>query len=211
MAAIHRRRRAARSSHHAGEQLASELLAEMRARRITLAMVARIRAVLPRASDAGRSHRAARRGEFMTNSTSSKARSLSAPARKAAAIFDGAFGLRDLEMQYNILLPEDPAYATLSRSAMAQSGFICVVEMLRLRRLSLHRAGNGSSPRPRVKLQRIFRRPALPAKPSTPVAASVGRQMISPSLRCHWGGRYPRPVCAFALKLRPEQVARTAA
>ena len=39
-------------------------------------------------------------------------------------IFDGAVGLRDLETQYNIILPEDPAYATLSGFVMAQLGFI---------------------------------------------------------------------------------------
>jgi putative hemolysin len=42
----------------------------------------------------------------------------------AAMIFDGAFGVRDLEIQYSIVLPEDPAYATLSGFVMAQLGFI---------------------------------------------------------------------------------------
>ena len=42
----------------------------------------------------------------------------------AAMIFDGAFGVRDLETQYSIVLPEDPAYTTLSGFVMAQLGFI---------------------------------------------------------------------------------------
>jgi Mg2+/Co2+ transporter CorC len=39
-------------------------------------------------------------------------------------IFDGSTGLRDLESQHNIVLPEDPAYATLGGFVLAQLGFI---------------------------------------------------------------------------------------
>ena len=42
----------------------------------------------------------------------------------AAMIFDGSAGLRDLESQHNIVLPEDPAYATLGGFVLAQLGFI---------------------------------------------------------------------------------------
>ena len=42
----------------------------------------------------------------------------------AAMVFDGGFGLKDLETQYDIALPEDPAYATLGGFVLAQLGFI---------------------------------------------------------------------------------------
>lgn len=41
-----------------------------------------------------------------------------------AVIFDGALNVRDLDMQYNISLPEDPAYATVGGFVMDQLGFI---------------------------------------------------------------------------------------
>ena len=48
------------------------------------------------------------------------------PVRLAdgAMVFDASLNLRDLEMQYDILLPEDPAYATLGGFALAQLGII---------------------------------------------------------------------------------------
>lgn len=42
----------------------------------------------------------------------------------AAMIFDASLGLRDLETQYNIALPEDPSYATVGGFVLAQLGFI---------------------------------------------------------------------------------------
>jgi CBS domain containing-hemolysin-like protein len=39
-------------------------------------------------------------------------------------IFDASLNVRDLEMQYQILLPEDPAYSTLGGFALAQLGLI---------------------------------------------------------------------------------------
>ncbi len=41
-----------------------------------------------------------------------------------AVIFDGALNVRDLDAQYNITLPEDPAYATVGGFVLAQLGFI---------------------------------------------------------------------------------------
>jgi len=41
-----------------------------------------------------------------------------------AMVFDAALSLRDLESQYNILLPEDPAYSTVGGFVLAQLGFI---------------------------------------------------------------------------------------
>ncbi len=42
----------------------------------------------------------------------------------AAMIFDASLTLRDLESQYNIVLPEDPAYATVGGFVLASLGFI---------------------------------------------------------------------------------------
>jgi CBS domain containing-hemolysin-like protein len=41
-----------------------------------------------------------------------------------AVVFDAALNVRDLDTQYNISLPEDPAYATVGGFVMAQLGFI---------------------------------------------------------------------------------------
>jgi len=42
----------------------------------------------------------------------------------AAMIFDASLGLRDLESQYGIVLPEDPSYATVGGFVLARLGFI---------------------------------------------------------------------------------------
>jgi CBS domain containing-hemolysin-like protein len=100
---------------------------------------------------------------------------------EAAMIFDGAFSLRDLETQYNIVLPEDPAYTTLSGFVMAQLGFIprggegfdyggyrfTVLEMDH-RRVS------------RVKLQRLP--PVTEAASGEPAAPPEEKQGASPHL-----------------------------
>ena len=39
-------------------------------------------------------------------------------------IFDAALNVRDLDAQYNITLPEDPAYATVGGFVLDQLGFI---------------------------------------------------------------------------------------
>ena len=41
-----------------------------------------------------------------------------------AIVFDAALNVRDLDTQYNIVLPEDPAYATVGGFVMDQLGFI---------------------------------------------------------------------------------------
>jgi len=41
-----------------------------------------------------------------------------------ALIFDAALNVRDLDTQYNITLPEDPAYATVGGFVLDQLGFI---------------------------------------------------------------------------------------
>jgi len=94
-----------------------------------------------------------------------------------AMIFDASLSLRDLETQYNILLPEDPSYTTAGGFVLAQLGFIpkggesfdfegyrfTVVEMDR-RRVA------------RVKIQRLKQPGELPVSApseSTPVARNV--------------------------------------
>ncbi len=90
----------------------------------------------------------------------------------AAMIFDASLGLRDIESQYNIVLPEDRSYATVGGFVLAQLGFIprggesfdfdgyrfTVVEMDR-RRVA------------RVKIQKL----KAPAQPSAPIAAADGK------------------------------------
>ncbi|MBZ5659535.1 MAG: hemolysin family protein [Acidobacteriia bacterium] len=91
---------------------------------------------------------------------------------EAAMIFDASLGIRDLESQYNIILPEDPSYATVGGFALAQLGFIpkggenfefdgyrfTIVEMDR-RRVA------------RVKIQRL--KQAGEAAPSAPGANAI--------------------------------------
>jgi putative hemolysin len=43
---------------------------------------------------------------------------------ETAMIFDASLGIRDLESQYSIILPEDPSYATVGGFVLAQLGFI---------------------------------------------------------------------------------------
>ena len=87
----------------------------------------------------------------------------------AAMIFDASLSLRDLESQYNITLPDDPAYATAGGFVLAQLGFIprggesfdyggyrfTVVEMDR-RRIA------------RIKIQRL-KQPGEPLGPTSSV------------------------------------------
>lgn len=91
-----------------------------------------------------------------------------------AIVFDGALNVRDLDSQYNIALPEDPAYATVGGFVMDQLGFIprggesfdfdgyrfTVVEMDG-RRVA------------RVKIQRIRPAEPAPASPESAVNATV--------------------------------------
>lgn len=46
------------------------------------------------------------------------------PLADGAMIFDGASNVRDLDAQYSITLPEDPAYATVGGFVLDQLGFI---------------------------------------------------------------------------------------
>ena len=104
-------------------KLASELLAEMRTRRITLAMVVdEFGSILGLLTFEDLLEELV--GEIHDEFDVVEGPLVVGTGSEAAMIFDGAFGLRDLETQYNILLPDDPAYATLGGFVMSQLGFI---------------------------------------------------------------------------------------
>lgn len=114
----------------------------------------------------------------------------------AAMIFDASLGLRDLESQYNIALPEDPAYATVGGFVLARLGFIprggesfdfdglrfTVVEMDRRRvaRVKIQRlkpmpertSGAGSSAAPTA--------PAAPIAPAPPDTKPPAEKVLRP-------------------------------
>jgi CBS domain containing-hemolysin-like protein len=158
-------------------KLASELLAEMRTRRTSMAMVVdefgsilgllTIEDILEQLV-----------GEIHDEFDVVELPQVVGAGPEAATIFDGSAGLRDLESQHNIVLPEDPAYATLGGFVLAQLGAIpkgdesfeyggyrfTVVEMDR-RRVA------------RVKVQK-----RVPAVPNAPVAHSDGgRETTKPT------------------------------
>lgn len=156
-------------------KLASELLAEMRARRITIAMVVdEFGSILGLLTLEDLLEQLV--GEIHDEFDVVEGPLLVGTGSEAAMIFDGAVGVHDLETQYNIVLPEDPAYATLSGFVMAQLGFIprggegfdyggyrfTVLEMER-RRVS------------RVKLQRLSPATESPsgAEPSAPAPTAA--------------------------------------
>ena len=65
-----------------------------------------------------------------------------------AVIFDAALNVRDLEAQYDIKIPEDPAYATVGGFVLDQLGFIpSGGETFDIDGLSLHHRGNGRQAR----------------------------------------------------------------
>jgi CBS domain containing-hemolysin-like protein len=163
-------------------KLASELLAEMRTRRITLAMVVdEFGSILGLVTLEDLLEQLV--GEIHDEFDVVEGPLLVGSGSDAAMIFDGAFGVRDLETQYGIVLPEDPAYATLSGFVMAQLGFIprggegfeyggyrfTVLEMDH-RRVS------------RVKLQRLSPATESTAGEPGPAPASAEKEAAAPHL-----------------------------
>ncbi len=161
-------------------KLASELLSEMRTRRITIAMVVdEFGSILGLLTLEDLLEQLV--GEIHDEFDVIEGPLLVGSGSDAAMIFDGAFGLRDLETQYGIVLPEDPAYATLSGFVMAQLGFIprggegfdyggyryTVLEMDH-RRVS------------RVKLQKLP--PVTETAPDEPSSAPAGKETASRQL-----------------------------
>jgi magnesium and cobalt exporter, CNNM family len=104
-------------------KLASELLSEMRTRRITFAMVVdEFGSILGLLTLEDLLEQLV--GEIHDEFDVVEGPLFVGSGTEAAMIFDGAFSVRDLETQHSITLPEDPAYTTLSGFVMAQLGFI---------------------------------------------------------------------------------------
>ena len=61
-----------------------------------------------------------------------------------AVVFDAALNVRDLDAQYNITLPEDPAYATVGGFVLDQLGLIPRGRRkFRIWHMALHGGGDG--------------------------------------------------------------------
>jgi putative hemolysin len=102
---------------------AGELLIEMRARRISLAMVVdEFGSILGLVTLEDVLEQMV--GEIHDEFDVVQAPQIVGSGPEMAVVFDGAVSLRDLETQYEISLPEDPAYVTLGGFALAQLGFI---------------------------------------------------------------------------------------
>ena len=152
-------------------KLAGELLIEMRTRRISLAMVVdEFGSILGLVTLEDVLEQMV--GEIHDEFDIVQAPQIVGTGSEMAMVFDGAVGLRDLETQYEIKLPEDPAYATLGGFVLAHLGFIprggesfdyagyrfTVLEMER------HRVA-------RIKLQRLIPATAAPRAVRHPASA----------------------------------------
>jgi magnesium and cobalt exporter, CNNM family len=104
-------------------KLAGDLLIEMRARRISLAMVVdEFGSILGLVTLEDVLEQMV--GEIHDEFDVVQGPQIVGTGPEMAMVFDGAISLRDLETQYEINLPEDPAYATLGGFVLAQLGFI---------------------------------------------------------------------------------------
>jgi putative hemolysin len=104
-------------------KLAGELLIEMRARRISLAMVVdEFGSILGLVTLEDVLEQMV--GEIHDEFDVVQAPQIVGTGTEMAMVFDGSVGLRDLESQYEVNLPEDPAYATLGGFVLARLGFI---------------------------------------------------------------------------------------
>jgi putative hemolysin len=104
-------------------KLASDLLIEMRTRRANLAMVVdEFGSILGLVTLEDLLEQVV--GEIHDEYDVVEGPLILGTGSSAAMVFDGGFGLRDLETQYHIPLPDDPAYATLGGFVLAQLGFI---------------------------------------------------------------------------------------
>jgi CBS domain containing-hemolysin-like protein len=104
-------------------KLAGELLVEMRTRRVTVAMVVdEFGSILGLLTLEDILEQLV--GEIHDEFDAVQGPLIIGTGSEAAMIFDGAIPLRDLESQHGIVLPDDPAYATLGGFVLAQLGFI---------------------------------------------------------------------------------------
>jgi putative hemolysin len=102
---------------------AGELLAEMRVRRTSMAMVVdEFGSILGLLTLEDILEQLV--GEIHDEFDMVEAPQVVGAGSESATIFDGSASLRDLETQHNIVLPEDPAYATLGGFVLAQLGII---------------------------------------------------------------------------------------
>jgi CBS domain containing-hemolysin-like protein len=104
-------------------KLAGDLLVEMRARHITMAMVVdEFGSILGLVTLEDVLEQMV--GEIHDEFDVVRTPQIVGTGPEMAMVFDGGIGLRDLETQYEIHLPEDPAYATLGGFVLAHLGFI---------------------------------------------------------------------------------------
>jgi putative hemolysin len=104
-------------------KLASDLLIEMRTRRANLAMIVdEFGSILGLVTLEDLLEQVV--GEIHDEYDVVEGPQILGTGAGAAMVFDGAFSLRDLETQYKIPLPDDPAYATLGGFVLAHLGFI---------------------------------------------------------------------------------------
>ena len=104
-------------------KLAGDLLLEMRARRISLALVVdEFGSILGLVTLEDVLEQMV--GEIHDEFDIVRPPQIVGSGAETEIVFDGAIGLRDLETQYEIRLPEDPAYATLGGFVLARLGFI---------------------------------------------------------------------------------------
>lgn len=104
-------------------KLASELLVEMRTRRMVMAMVVdEFGSILGLLTLEDLVEQIV--GEIHDEFDVVEAPQIVGTGADQSLVFDGSYGLRDLETRYHIELPEDPAYATLGGFVLSQLGFI---------------------------------------------------------------------------------------
>ncbi len=155
-------------------KLAGELLIEMRARRISVAMVVdEFGSILGLVTLEDVLEQMV--GEIHDEFDVVQAPQIVGTGSEMAMIFDGAISLRDLETQYEIHLPEDSGYTTLGGFVLARLGLIprggesfnfagyrlTVLEMER------HRVA-------RIQLQRLM--PSAPSKSAAPKTSAAPQQ-----------------------------------
>ncbi len=151
-------------------KLVGELLIEMRTRRISLAMVVdEFGSILGLVTLEDMLEQMV--GEIHDEFDVVELPQIVGTGSDAAMVFDGGFGLRDLETQYDINLPDDPAYATLGGFVLAQLGFVPrggeSFDYAGYRYTVLQMAGRRVA---RVKVQPLAARPS--GVPATPPGAS---------------------------------------
>jgi putative hemolysin len=157
-------------------KLAGELLIEMRTRRISLAMVVdEFGSILGLVTLEDVLEQMV--GEIHDEFDVVQAPQIVGTGSDAALVFDGGFGLRDLDTQFDINLPDDPAYATLGGFVLAQLGLIPLggesFDYAGYRYTVLQMEGRRVA---RVKLQPLAARPSKNTIPKSGVSDARGSE-----------------------------------